>query len=251
MVGCRPNNTAMSESPTNQKPNTKGTESRPRRIVITAGPTHEPIDAVRFIGNRSSGRLGLALAAEAARRGWETTLLLGPVAMTPGDSNVRLRRFQTTEDLKGLLEQEVPRTDLLVMAAAVADYRPAPEETDLTGKRRRTGDSMTIHLEPTPDLLAGCRALRRPGQVFVGFALEPEAELMASARRKLERKGIDLIVANPLETMDAPTIDATLLGRDGVVAKTDGHIDKADFGPWLLEQVESMWDTLAAAPHGS
>ena len=89
------------------------------------------------------------------------------------------------------------------------------------------------------------------GQVFVGFALEPAAELMASARRKLERKGIDLIVANPLETMDAPTIDATLLGHEGVVAETGGRIEKADFGAWLLERIETMWPRLVtASPQG-
>jgi phosphopantothenoylcysteine decarboxylase/phosphopantothenate--cysteine ligase len=224
-----------------------GTSGVPRRILITAGPTHEPIDAVRFIGNRSSGRLGIALAVEAAGRGWETTLLLGPVPQTPEDSAVRVRRFRTAADLEALLAEEVARTDLLVMAAAVADYRPRPEETDPGGKRRRTGEGLVLRLESTPDLLAGCGALRRAGQVFVGFALEPAAELMASAESKLRRKGLDLIVANPLETMDAPGIEATLIGRSGVVARTGGVIDKEAFAPWLLEHVEGRWAELAEA----
>ena len=242
-TGRLPINSWMSSSTTNQKPN-EGPE-RARRILITAGPTHEPIDAVRFIGNRSSGRLGLALAAEANRRGWETTLLLGPVTMTAVDSGVRVRRFRTTADLRAMLEEEVPQTDLLLMAAAVADYRPM--DVDLEGKRRRTGDELTIRLEPTPDLLASCRAHRRPGQVFVGFALEPASELLGSARKKLEGKGVDLMVANPLETMDAPFIEASLVGRNGVIDETEGRIDKEAFAPWLLERVETLWVRLLDA----
>lgn len=227
------------------KPSSDAPGSNARRILITAGPTHEPIDAVRFIGNRSSGRLGIALANEAARRGWVVTLLLGPVHQSAVDSGVRVVRFRTAADLEALLRTEVLEADLLVMAAAVADYRPRADEVALQGKRRRTGEGMVLHLEPTPDLLAGCRAMRRPGQVFVGFALEPASELMASARSKLERKGIDLIIANPLETMDAPGIDATLVGHGGIVARTDGTIAKEAFGTWLLDRIEEGWVSLS------
>jgi phosphopantothenoylcysteine decarboxylase/phosphopantothenate--cysteine ligase len=231
-----------------QNPNQlDGPDERRRRILITSGPTQEPIDAVRFIGNRSSGRLGMALANEALRRGWNPTILLGPVSQPAVDSGVRVRRFRTTADLKALLEEEVGQTDLLVMAAAVADYRPIADEINLEGKRRRSKSGLTLKLEATPDLLAGCRRLRRAGQVFVGFALEPAEELMSSARRKLKRKGVDLIVANPLETMDAPGIEATLVGHSGVVARTDGVIPKETFAGWLLDEVSSRWEAIVAA----
>ena len=214
---------------------------RPPRLLITAGPTQEPIDAVRYIGNRSSGRLGCALADRAAARGWAVTLLLGPAPARPGSDGVTLRRFRTTDDLARLLETELDGCDILVMAAAVADYRPAIEEVDLTEKRRR-GGSMTLRLEATPDLLAACGARRRADQLLVGFALEPRDRLIDSARAKLSRKKVDLVVANPLETMDAPTIDATLLGTratglpEGGVA-TGNAVAKADFADWLLDRI--------------
>lgn len=207
----------------------------PPRLLLTAGPTHEPIDAVRYIGNRSSGKLGVALADEAARRGWEVRLLLGPTSLVPTDSRVQTLRFRTTADLEALLAAHVPWCDTLIMAAAVADYRPSVTADMLAGKRRRTADKMVLELEPTPDLLAGCARLRRPGQVFVGFALEPRHELLASARSKLERKKLDMIVGNPLETMDGPTIEALVLMKDGNEKRTPGAISKGEFAPWLLD----------------
>lgn len=208
-----------------------------QRLLLTAGPTHEPIDAVRYIGNRSSGRLGVSLADSAADHGWSVTLLLGPTALTPSDSRVRVLRFRTTADLDTLLQQELPEHDVLVMAAAVADYRPRIAEGDLGRKHRRTDTGMTIQLEPTPDLLAGCSRVRRPDQLLVGFALEPRDELLSSARAKLARKGLDLIVANPLETMDAPTIEAVVLDRNGKEYPTAGPIPKETFAPWLLDVI--------------
>lgn len=212
------------------------------RLLLTAGPTQEPIDAVRYIGNRSSGRLGVALADEAARRGWNVTLLLGPTPRMPSDSRVTVHRFRTTADLQALLERELPPHDALIMAAAVADYRPKIDPTMLTGKHRRDSAGMVIHLEATPDLLAGCVGRRRPGQVLVGFALEPRDRMMESARSKLIRKGVDLIVANPLETMDGDAIEAVVMGREGSAAgegrRTDGAIPKAAFAAWLLKIVE-------------
>jgi phosphopantothenoylcysteine decarboxylase/phosphopantothenate--cysteine ligase len=210
-----------------------------RRILITAGPTHEPIDAVRFIGNRSSGRLGVALADEAARRGWDVTLLLGPAPRSPSDSRVAVRRFRTCADLQALLDQTVNGADVLVMAAAVADYRPKVDPAFFGGKFRRKDQVLTLQLEPTPDLLAGVAARRRPDQLMVGFALEPRDELLASARAKLERKKIDLVVGNPLETMDGETIDAVVLGKDGTEARTGGAIDKGAFAGWLLDLIEA------------
>jgi len=209
-----------------------------RRLLITAGPTHEPIDAVRYIANRSSGRLGIALAEAAAAVGWEVTLLLGPTPRTVQSTDLRVRRFQTTADLEALLRDELPRCEVLVMAAAVADYRPKPAEAGAPigqTKLRREKRNLMLELEPTPDLLAGCAARRGPGQLLVGFALEPRDRLLESAGSKLARKGLDLIVANPLETMDGTTIEATVIARDGRQWSTPGAIDKAAFAAWLLD----------------
>lgn len=213
--------------------------STPTRILITAGPTHEPIDSVRFIGNRSSGRMGCALADEAARRGWSTTLALGPAPALPTDSRVRLRRFRTCEDLRHLLREEFGNADVLVMAAAVADYRPKVDPAMWNGKFRRHSKILTLELEPTPDLLAEISAARRPGQTLIGFALEPRDELAASAIAKLERKGVDLVVGNPLETMDSPDIEATLFARGGLQTPAP-KMAKDAFAAWLMDRIVPM-----------
>ena len=131
---------------------------------------------------------------------------------------------------------------MLIMAAAVADYRPKPlanRPDAAQGKLKRSEGGLTLELEPTPDLLAACSKLRRPGQTLIGFALEPRERLMESAQSKVARKGLDLIVANPLETMDAPTIQATLLGPSGVVDATNGSMSKDAFADWLLDRLEA------------
>ncbi len=209
----------------------------PARLLISAGPTHEPIDAVRYIGNRSSGRLGIALADQAAANGWTVTLLLGPTGLTPADSRIRLHRFRTTSELQRLLEAEFGSHDVLVMAAAVADYRPRATPEALGGKLRRGGRSLTLELDPTPDLLAGVAAGKRPHQLVVGFALEPPDQLMESAMQKLNRKGLDMIVANPLETMESDMIEATILRADGTRTQTTGKVGKADFAVSLLQEI--------------
>ncbi|MCA9304107.1 MAG: phosphopantothenoylcysteine decarboxylase [Phycisphaerales bacterium] len=227
-------------------------------LLITAGPTYEPIDAVRFLGNRSSGRLGSALADEAARQGWHVTLLLGPNAIEPSDRGIELVRFQSTQDLQDLLDVHLVKCDCLVMAAAVADYRPALDEIDLAGKRKRSGGDITLKLEATPDLLARCSERATQSQLLVGFALEPQERLISSATRKLEQKGIDLIVANELKTMDSNTINATILGNASrgieLSVSTDGAISKAAFASWLLNHLTPIARTRAGisehASHG-
>jgi phosphopantothenoylcysteine decarboxylase/phosphopantothenate--cysteine ligase len=206
-------------------------------MLITAGPTHEPIDAVRYIGNRSSGRLGVALADEAARRGHAVTLLLGPAAVEPAHAGIVTMRFRTTADLERLLGDEFPRCDVLIMAAAVADYRPIGGSE--VGKIRRADGRRTIELESTPDLLAGCAVRRRAGQVIVGFALEPRDRLLESAAEKIRRKGIDAIVANPLETMDSAEIEAHFIVRDGA-SESAGRMHKRAFAAWLLDRVGDL-----------
>lgn len=216
------------------------------RVLVTAGPTEEPIDEVRFIGNRSSGQLGIAVARAFADSGVEVTLALGPVR-TPlptgvegaGAGRIRVERFRTAADLRAIMTRELPAADITVMAAAVADFRPAAREA---GKMRR-GEARALELEPVEDLLSATRDARKPGACIIGFALEPRDELERSARRKLERKDLAAIVANPLETMDAPDIDATLYLRDGSTRRASApgtRIAKADFARWLAGEVLSM-----------
>lgn len=215
---------------------------RTPRMLITAGPTHEPIDAVRFIGNRSSGRMGVAIAEAAANAGWDVTLLLGPMTIVPQDARVKVSRFRTCEDLRGLLRAEVAGADVLVMAAAVADYRPKVDPAFQGGKFRRTGQKMVLELESTPDLLAEVAKTRRTGpvdgQLMVGFALEPRDELLQSARDKMARKGVDMVVANPLETMDSAEIEGLIVSRDGETRPTSGvRMSKVAFAAWLIEKI--------------
>ena len=206
-------------------------------LLITAGPTYEDIDSVRFLGNRSSGRMGFSLARAAAERGWEATLALGPVTLPPDlPSSVRLLRFRSTADLQALLRKEWPEHHSLIMAAAVADYRPARR---MDGKMRREGSDLVLELEPTPDLLQECGRNKKPDQFLVGFALEPADRLLTSAQEKLVRKNLDAIVANPLETMDAGDVSATILrpGMDPVRVELQ---KKESFAGWLLDMLAGV-----------
>lgn len=195
-----------------------------KRMLITAGPTHEPIDAVRYLANRSSGRLGVCLAEAARDAGWNVTLLLGPTALEP-PAGVRTVRFESTADLAALLAAQFPKCDVLIMAAAVADYRP---RRAAAGKLPRAGGKLVLELEPTPDLVAACAARKRPAQRIIGFALDEPAALAARARAKLHRKGLDAIVANPLETMGAEIVSAvvyTAAGKQFVPRRLSGRED--------------------------
>ncbi len=223
-------------------------------MLITAGPTHEPIDAVRFIGNRSSGKLGAAVAAAAAEAGWRVLLLLGPVKIEPPKHRlIATHRFMTTADLEKLLGKHQADADALIMAAAVADFRPGAVAKG--GKLRRTAKGLTLKLEPTPDLLAGCakaRARKHLQQVLVGFALEKREELEASAKGKLVRKGVDAVVANELETMEADTIRAKVFIADGSTEAPKGRLSKVEFAHWLVELTEALVveRALSASPCG-
>jgi phosphopantothenoylcysteine decarboxylase/phosphopantothenate--cysteine ligase len=161
------------------------------RVLVTAGGTREPIDPVRFVGNRSSGRMGLALAAAAARRGAEVTLVAANVAL-PEPAGVRRIDVGSAAELAEATAAEFPSSQVLLMAAAPADFRP---RRAAEGKIRRGGEGLDLSLEPTEDILAGVSAQRAEGQTVVGFAAET-GEGLESARAKLERKGADMIVLN-------------------------------------------------------
>jgi phosphopantothenoylcysteine decarboxylase / phosphopantothenate---cysteine ligase len=169
-----------------------------RRMVVTAGGTREPLDAVRYLGNRSSGRMGVAVADEAARRGAAVTLLLAAAVASPL-APMRTVRVETAAELRAATLREAETADIVVMAAAVADYRPAaPAE----GKRRKDGDAWLVELEPTADILAELGAARRPGTTLVGFAAEHGDGAVERAREKLRRKGADMIVVNDISRSD-------------------------------------------------
>jgi len=212
----------------------------PPRVLITAGPTHEPLDSVRFLGNRSSGRLGIALAEASARRGWRTTLLLGPTPRTPTTHpSLTVERFQSTEDLQTLLGRSWPEHDTLLMAAAVADFRPPRPVRD--EKISRGSKGISLELEPTPDLLADLSDANPGHGLRIGWALEPREHLRESGRRKLGTKNVHAIVANPLETISDEKIEALLLLQNGEErTPPEGPVLKPAFAEWLLDEVETL-----------
>jgi phosphopantothenoylcysteine decarboxylase / phosphopantothenate---cysteine ligase len=192
-----------------------GTALSGRRVVVTAGPTREPIDPVRFIGNRSSGRMGYAIAAAAWRRGAEVILITGPSGL-PIPTGVTAKRVETAEQMHEAVSVALPDADTLIMAAAVADFRPA----EFARSKIKKGEAgvPTIALARTPDVLRETRSLRPDGCVVVGFALETDSPL-ENGRRKLEAKGLDLLVLNdatePGAGFEVSTNRVTLLRGDG------------------------------------
>ncbi len=182
------------------------------RILVTAGPTREPIDPVRFISNRSSGKMGYAIARAASRRGHEIVLVSGPVSIAPPES-VKLVRVNTAAEMLDAVRIRVEWCRALVMVAAVADWRPLRVEK---GKIKKQDAPMVLHLEPTPDILLSVMPLKG-ARLFVGFAAEtgsPDAE----AARKLVSKGLDLIVANDVSEagsgFDVDTNRVTFIAAD-------------------------------------
>ena len=169
-----------------------------RRLVVTAGGTREPLDAVRYLGNHSSGKMGIAVADEAARRGARVTLLLAAATAAPS-APMRTIRVDTAAELHEATLREAEQADIVVMAAAVADYRPvAPAQ----GKRTKGDTPWVVELEPTADILAELGATRGPDTVLVGFAAEHGEGAVERARDKLRRKGADMIVVNDISRTD-------------------------------------------------
>ena len=167
------------------------------KVLISAGGTREPLDSVRYLGNRSSGRMGIALAERAAARGAEVTLVAANVSLS-SPAGVKRVDVETTEELADALTTEAPSTHVVLMAAAVADFRPA---TAAEGKIDREG-AVDLRLEPTQDVVAGLAAVRPDGQTVVGFAAEHGPEAIERARAKLGRKGLDLVVFNDVSRSD-------------------------------------------------
>jgi phosphopantothenoylcysteine decarboxylase/phosphopantothenate--cysteine ligase len=208
-----------------------------RRVLVSAGGTREPLDAVRYLGNRSSGRMGVALAEEARRRGAEVTLLAANLAV-PAPAGVTVVETPSAADLE---REALARadSDVVLMAAAVADYRaPTPLDT----KRPKDGKPWRIALEPTTDVLAAVGARRTPAQVIVGFAAETGSDGVERARGKLQAKRADLVVLNDVSRsdigFDAPENEVVLVSQDGEreVAKAP----KGAVAAAVLDEVERL-----------
>jgi phosphopantothenoylcysteine decarboxylase / phosphopantothenate---cysteine ligase len=211
-----------------------------RRVLVSAGGTREPLDAVRFVGNRSSGRMGVAVAEEARRRGADVTLLAANLAVPP-PVGVDVIETPTAADLE---REALARADadVVVMVAAVADYRPA---SALVEKRPKDGSPWTVELEPTTDVLATLGASRQPGQVLVGFAADGAGSGLERARAKRGTKKADLIVFNDVSRedvgFDAEENEVTLLSSDG-----ERHVPKAakrEIAAAVLDEVERILST--------
>ncbi len=209
------------------------------RVLVTAGGTREAIDPVRFIGNRSSGRMGLALADRAAARGASVTLVAANVGLAV-PAGVRRIDVGSTAEMAAAVGSELPSADILLMAAAVADYRPA---VAASGKLERSeGDGLDLRLVGTEDIVAAAASNRRNGQTIVGFAAEHGAEAIERAASKLERKGLDAIVFNDVSRAD--------IGFDSernevtIVEPTERHevplASKEDVADAILDRVEAI-----------
>lgn len=193
------------------------------RVLVTAGGTREPIDAVRYVGNRSSGRMGFAVAHEAARRGAHVTVIAANVGLPRRDGVVYVD-VETASEMHAACLEAFPRCDVLVMAAAVADFAPAAAG----GKIKKDGRAgMELRLESTPDILSALSALRAPGQTLVGFAAEHGAGAVDYGRGKLERKNLDAVVVNDIGAagigFDSTQNEVTLLTRSG-----ERHVPRSD-----------------------
>jgi len=188
-----------------------------KRVVITAGPTHEAIDPVRFIGNHSTGRMGIALADELVRRGAHVDLILGPSALEPSDA-VHVERVTTAEEMLRATEAVIDSADIAIFAAAVAAYRPSVMHTEKIKREHET--ELDLELVRNPDIAATLGARKRPEQFFVGFALESNAGV-DEAKRKMQAKGFDAIVLNSLQDSGAgfghETNKVTIFDQEGSI----------------------------------
>jgi len=206
------------------------------KILLTAGSTREPIDPVRYLGNRSSGKMGAAIAAAAIAARHEVILVAGPAAINFPDCNRRID-IETADEMLQAVLKEFPGCDLLIMAAAVADFRPASVSTAKLD--RRNADHLTLQLVPTIDIAAAAGALKTPKQRTVGFSLETSIDL-PRVQKKLAQKNLDLIVHNTTATLGSQDVLATLVYADGRIEKLSSR-PKTDFADILLQRAVALF----------
>jgi len=192
-----------------------------KKVLITGGPTYEPIDPVRFIGNRSSGKMGWSLAKAAHEAGADVILITGPSQVVPDSAPFPVIRVETAQQMYEAFKEEFPNSDIAILSAAVADYRPA-QAADR--KIKKSDERLVIELEPTPDILAYAGKNKKKNQKVIGFALETDNE-RENARRKLEKKNADMIILNSLRDEGAgfhtDTNKVYMLRKDGKTVTTD------------------------------
>jgi phosphopantothenoylcysteine decarboxylase/phosphopantothenate--cysteine ligase len=208
------------------------------RVMVTAGPTEEPVDPVRFLTNRSSGKMGYALARAALRRGADVTLISGPVALEP-PHGIRFVSVQTAEEMLQACLKHFEESDVIIKAAAVADYRPAQSEDQKIKRDERAG--LTLELQSNPDIL-GILGSRKESRITVGFAAETE-DLEANAAKKLKAKNVDLMVVNDVSRtdigFDQDYNQVTLCYADGR-AEPHAKMDKLSVAHIILDAVVSL-----------
>ena len=209
-----------------------------KHVVVTAGPTRESLDPVRFLSNHSSGKMGVAIAAAAWRRGAEVTLIAGPLSITP-PLGMRALDVESTSDMANAVRSELSTADVLVMAAAPADFKPV---TVADSKIKKANRPDALAIESTPDILKSTRNARRPGSVIVGFALETD-DVMAHAAEKLRAKELDLIVVNdarePGAGFGGDTNRVTLLAPNAEPVALP-LMTKAEVADAILDRVEAL-----------
>jgi phosphopantothenoylcysteine decarboxylase/phosphopantothenate--cysteine ligase len=209
-----------------------------RRVVVTAGPTREAVDPVRFISNHSSGKMGVALAHSAWRRGADVALIAGPLSVA-APVGPALRRVESTDEMARAVEELMPSADVVIMAAAPSDFRP---EQPATQKIKKGSAPPTLALTHTPDILTSTMAHRRQNAIIVGFALET-TNPMDGGRQKLRDKSLDLIVVNdatePGAGFGVDTNRVTLIARDGT-EEVLSLMSKSDVADVILDRVEQM-----------
>jgi phosphopantothenoylcysteine decarboxylase/phosphopantothenate--cysteine ligase len=215
-----------------------------RLVVVTAGPTYEDIDAVRYVGNRSSGKMGYAVAAEAARRGARVVLVSGPTHLA-APAGIEVVPVRSAHEMRGAVQQHATDADIVVMAAAVADYTP---EARAAGKIEKSDAPMELRLVRTPDILAELGRARRGGStpVLVGFAAET-GDPVARAREKLQRKQADFIVANDISRADAG-FEVDMNAVTIVTAEREEHValaPKAEIAATILDRAEARLSVLS------
>lgn len=208
-----------------------------RRMLVTAGPTYEKIDPVRFIGNYSTGKMGYAIADEAARRGMKVTVVSGPVSVVPQEPGVEVIRVESAREMLAECRRLFPEQDVAVMCAAVADYAPA--ETADRKIKREHDDVPVIRLVKNPDIAAALGSEKKPGQRLIGFALETDNAL-ANAREKLSRKNLDMIILNSLADPGAgfgtDTNKVTVISADGAAEELP-LMPKRDVAAAILDRL--------------
>lgn len=210
-----------------------------RRVLVSAGPTFEPIDPVRFIGNHSSGKMGYAIAMQLAERGAAVTLVSGPVSLKLNHPGVKILKVSTAAQMADACLEAFPACDAAIMSAAVADYTPVKAEAQ---KIKKAGSDLAIQLKPTTDILSGMGKLKKGNQLLVGFALETENEFV-NASIKLKNKNLDLIVLNSLNDEGAgfgtDTNKVTLISADGSAVQTP-LLSKTEIAAYIVDKVAGM-----------